>query len=107
MGRFFAEGDIEYLGRIDNQVKIRGHRIEPGEIESCILRFDQIKEVTVQTRETGSGSRQICAYYVAREIFDIHHLRSFLECILPDYMVPSHFIQIEKIPLNSNGKIEP
>lgn len=106
MGRFFSQGDIEYLGRIDNQVKIRGHRIELGEIESGILKFDRIKEVTVQTRETSSGSRQICAYLVAREQFEIQALRAFLESFLPEYMVPSHFVKIDKIPLTGNGKID-
>lgn len=106
MGRFFSQGDIEYLGRIDNQVKIRGHRIELGEIESGILKFDRIKEVTIQTRETSSGSRQICAYFVAREEFEIRALRTFLESFLPEYMVPSHFVKIDKIPLTGNGKID-
>lgn len=106
MGRFFSQGDIEYLGRIDNQVKIRGHRIELGEIESGILKFDPIKEVTVQVHETSSGHRHICAYFVAKEPFEIQTLRAFLESFLPNYMVPTFYLAIDKIPLTGNGKID-
>lgn len=106
LARYFSQGDIEYLGRIDNQVKIRGHRIELGEIESEIIRFDRVKEAVVLTRDSLAGNKQLCAYFVASADFAVGELRSFLEKSLPDYMVPSFFIRVDKIPLNANGKVD-
>jgi amino acid adenylation domain-containing protein len=106
LARYFAEGDIEYLGRIDNQVKIRGHRIELGEIESSLLKFGPIKEATVQTRDTAGGLKRLCAYFVPSADFDLEELRIYLARFLPDYMMPAYFIKMDKIPLNGNGKID-
>ncbi|HBP38288.1 MAG TPA: non-ribosomal peptide synthetase [Clostridiales bacterium] len=106
LGRYFAQGDIEYLGRIDNQVKIRGHRIELGEIESLMLRFGKIRQAVVLTRDLPNGGKQLCAYYVPRAPFDPDDLREYLSGKLPEYMIPSCFINIEQIPLSSNGKVD-
>jgi bacitracin synthase 3 len=105
LARFFALGDIEYLGRIDHQVKIRGHRIELGEIESVILGFGRIREVRVLTRDQEGGSKQLIAYFVASEAFELEELRAFLVRSLPDYMIPHYLVAIDNMPLNSNGKI--
>ena len=105
LARFFAQGDIEYLGRIDHQVKIRGHRIELGEIETAILNFGPIREVRVLTRDQENGNKQLIAYFVPSEPFELHDLRTALGRALPDYMVPPYLVAIDKMPLNSNGKI--
>ncbi len=105
LGRVLPSGDIEYLGRIDHQVKIRGFRIELGEIENALLRHENVKECIVIAKED-KGDKYLCAYVVCGKEFDKDELRSYLSAILPDYMVPSYYIVIEKLPLNSNGKID-
>ncbi|NCA99543.1 MAG: amino acid adenylation domain-containing protein [Clostridia bacterium] len=105
LGRFFPEGDIEYLGRIDHQVKIRGHRIELGEIESALLDHSRIRAARVLTTENGQGSKQLVAYFVPAQPITNHELRTFLTKSLPEYMIPTFFVALERIPLNSNGKI--
>ncbi len=111
LARWLPDGNIDFLGRIDHQVKIRGFRIEPGEIESQLANHPQINEAVVlvlEDPEAGGGSgKYICAYYVASgdEEVEITKLREYLEQRLPDYMVPSYFIPLEKIPLTPNGKV--
>ncbi len=105
LGRFFPEGDIEYLGRIDHQVKIRGHRIELGEIESAILETNRVKAVRVLTLENGQGNKQLVAYFVPAQPILGYELRAFLAKLLPDYMIPAFFVALDHIPLTSNGKI--
>ena len=106
LGRFFPEGDIEYLGRIDHQVKIRGHRIELGEIESAILEHNRIKSARVLTVENGQGNKQLIAYFVPAQPITLHELRAYLTKLLPEYMIPTFFVALDRIPLNSNGKID-
>ncbi len=106
LARLYALGDIEYLGRIDSQVKIRGHRIELGEVESTILRHDAVKEVTVLTRENQLGTRQLCAYYVPGGDIDPAGLKRYLSKCLPDYMIPSYLIPVDVMPLTGNGKVD-
>ena len=106
LARYYPQGDIEYLGRIDTQVKIRGHRIELGEVESGMLRFDRIAKATVLTLDAPGGSRRMCAYYVPRADFEVQELRVFLSRFLPDYMVPTYFVAVDHIPLNANGKVD-
>jgi len=105
LGRFFPEGDIEYLGRIDHQVKIRGHRIELGEIESAIIEHQRIKSARVLTQENGQGNKQLIAYFVPAQPITLHELRTYLAKLLPEYMIPTFFVALDRIPLNSNGKI--
>jgi amino acid adenylation domain-containing protein len=106
LARYFPQGDIEYLGRIDTQVKIRGHRIELGEIESGLLRFDRISKAAVVALETADGGRRLCAYLVPTASFETGELRTFLARFLPDYMVPALFVRLDDIPLNGNGKLD-
>ncbi|MCP4148756.1 MAG: amino acid adenylation domain-containing protein, partial [bacterium] len=105
--RWLPDGNIEYLGRIDHQVKIRGFRIELGEIEARLLAHPKIKEAVVIARESKKDDQFLCAYYVTegtpQQVADI---RAFLSQYLPDYMIPSFFINLERIPLTSNGKID-
>jgi fengycin family lipopeptide synthetase D len=105
-GRWLPDGNIEFLGRIDHQVKIRGFRIEPGEIENRLLQHPLINETVVLAKENLQGSRYLCAYIVAEDQVTTVALREHLAKNLPDYMIPSYFIQLEKIPVTPNGKID-
>jgi amino acid adenylation domain-containing protein len=104
--RFLADGNIEYLGRLDNQVKLRGFRIELGDVESAILQSEQVQAAVVALRDDGPIGKQIIAYVVpAASGSDSQSLRTFLKERLPDYMIPSHFVFLESLPLLSNGKV--
>jgi len=104
--RYLSDGSIEYLGRIDQQVKIRGFRIEPGEIEHALLTYGPIKQVSVQALDAPSGGKQLVAYCVSAEDLNQRALKAFLATCLPDYMIPSVFVTLEKLPLNANGKLD-
>jgi len=110
LGRWLADGTIEFLGRLDYQVKIRGFRIELGEIENCLVRHSLVKEAVVTDREDAEGNKYLCAYILGTDAFkkdsDIETLKGYLSQILPDYMVPAHFVVLEQFPLTSNGKID-
>jgi len=106
LAKWLPDGTMEYLGRKDFQVKIRGYRIECGEIETQLLNHPTVREVVVLPRETNEGSKYLCAYIVGDEDTDITVIRKHLEKQLPDYMVPSYFMLIERIPLTSNGKVD-
>jgi thioesterase domain-containing protein len=113
VARWRPDGDIEYLGRADNQVKIRGHRIELGEIESALARHPAVKEAVVLEKPDASGEKQLVAYAIPKtengkpmDKIDAALLRSFLREKLPDYMIPTAFVQLESLPLNANGKLD-
>jgi len=106
LGRWFPEGVIEFLGRKDYQVKIRGYRIELEEIERHIISYKGVKEVVVVDKKDDQDGKYLCAYITAHKKVDIMLLKENLEKHLPEYMVPAFFIQLEKIPLTSNGKID-
>ncbi len=105
LARFLPNGEMEYLGRIDQQVKIRGHRIELGEVEHVILKFAHIREVLVIASEENSN-KCICAYFVADSVIAASDIREFMKNELPDYMIPAYFIQLDKIPRTINGKAD-
>ncbi|NOQ26058.1 MAG: amino acid adenylation domain-containing protein [Bacteroidales bacterium] len=104
LARWLPDGDIEFLGRIDHQVKIRGFRIELGEIENVLLKHESIKESVVLAIQE-NGDKYLCAYLVTNENFNQEDIRSYLSSSLPDYMIPSYFVELDKIPLTSNGKV--
>ncbi|SDY51636.1 non-ribosomal peptide synthetase [Lachnobacterium bovis] len=106
-GRYIENG-LEYLGRIDQQVKIRGHRIELGEIKNCILKHSKIEDGVVIVHSDLDDNKSIVAYYQLKNGLNLeaHELREFVEEQLPAYMMPAHFIEIDKIPLNINGKVD-
>ncbi len=109
IGKWRSDGTIDFFGRSDHQVKIRGYRIELEEIENRMRHFDKIKEAVAVTRNDTSGNPFICAYYILKdtaEKVDNSILREFLAGELPEYMIPSYFIQIESIPLTPNKKID-
>lgn len=101
-----SNGDMEYLGRIDHQVKIRGFRIELGEIETHLLNHKLVTEVFVALIEDSKGSKHLCAYFVSGQNVKPSELRDYLTEKIPQYMVPSYFIQIPKMPVTVNGKID-
>ncbi|MFC2146129.1 amino acid adenylation domain-containing protein, partial [Acidobacteriota bacterium] len=106
LARWYYDGNIEYLGRIDFQVKVRGFRIELGEIESQLLNIENIQEAVVLAKEDNKGEKYLCSYFVASETLDVSSIRSTLSKSMPDYMVPSYFVQIETIPLTPTGKLD-
>ena len=106
LAKWLSDGSIEFLDRIDTQVKLRGFRIELGEIESRLLEYEGIKEAVVLAREDKKGNKYLCAYFTAQKDIDLSSLREYLLEKLPVYMVPSDFMRLEVMPLNSNGKIE-
>ena len=108
LARYLPNGDIEYLGRIDNQVKVRGFRIELGEIEAVISQYPVVRETVVVVREDSVDSQRIVAYVVPHkeQTLAIAELRNFLESKLPNYMVPTAFVPLEALPLTPNGKVD-
>jgi tyrocidine synthetase-3 len=116
LARWLSDGNIEFLGRIDHQVKVRGFRIELGEIEHCLLTHEEIKDAAVLAREKEDGSHYLCAYFVPgnshdgsiehAHAFTVSELREYLLQQLPDYMIPSYFVQLDRMPLTTNGKID-
>lgn len=103
--KWLPNGHIEYLARVDNQLKIRGYRIEPSEIEAKILSFSKVKETAVIDFTDKTGEKNLCAYYVQKQPFDIMELREYLSRHLPDYMIPACFIILDTLPLTMNGKL--
>ncbi|EPR12948.1 non-ribosomal peptide synthetase [Ruminiclostridium papyrosolvens] len=106
LARMLPDGEMEYIGRIDHQVKIRGHRIELGEIESKLLKHPGIKEAIALVVEDSENNKNICAYYMGNKDLTAANLREYLATELPGYMIPSYFIGMEKFPLTQNGKID-
>jgi amino acid adenylation domain-containing protein/non-ribosomal peptide synthase protein (TIGR01720 family) len=106
--RWDSEGHLEYVGRIDDQVKIRGYRIELGEIISALLADERVAEAVVVARQEPSGHKRLVAYVVpaAGAELDSVVLRGVLAERLPDYMLPSAYLLLERMPLNPNGKLD-
>lgn len=106
--RYLADGSIEYLGRIDFQVKIRGLWVELGEIEARLAELDAVKKCIVVLREDRPGDQRLVAYYVLKPGLEasLSVWRKYLRSKLPDYMVPQHFVGLEAIPLMPNGKVD-
>jgi amino acid adenylation domain-containing protein len=108
LARYLPSGDIEYIGRIDNQVKVRGFRIELGEIEAIISQHPGVREAVVTVHSSQADSQRIVAYVVPQkeQAPTISQLRGFVEAKLPSYMVPSAFVTLEALPLTPNGKVD-
>lgn len=107
LARFLPDGNIDFLGRADYQVKLRGHRIEPGEIEAILEQCKGVRQAVVVVREDREGDKRLIAYLVgATEAESASTLRSVLASKLPDYMIPSAFVFLSELPLTDNGKID-
>ena len=106
--RWLENGDIEFVGRVDQQIKIRGYRVEPSDVESSLKKHERVREAFVMAREFGPGDKRLVAY-LGLDVATaptVSELRGFLAAKLPEYMIPSAFVLLEKLPLNANGKVD-
>lgn len=107
IGRYRPDGVIDFLGRVDGQVKVRGYRVEPGEIESAILRTQAVVNTVVVAQQSGAGHKRLVAYCVpATPPLDGAALREELRKELPEYMVPSVLVDVDRLPRLPNGKLD-
>ncbi|MCX6581868.1 MAG: amino acid adenylation domain-containing protein, partial [Candidatus Aminicenantes bacterium] len=106
LARWFEDGNMEFLGRKDHQVKIRGYRIELGEIESRLLEHEEINEAVVLIKGGNRDDKYLAAYFTAVREFEQEELKTFLLKELPEYMTPRCFVQMEKMPVSANGKLD-
>ena len=106
LARWLPDGNMEYLGRIDFQVKIRGNRVELGEIANNLMEYEKIRETVVTAKETEDDNKVLCAYYTGAEDIIATELRKYLADRLPSYMIPAHFISLEEMPHTTSGKID-
>lgn len=109
LGRWLHNGTIDYLGRNDQQVKIRGFRVEPAEIEAQLRRDARVRDAVVIAREDAFDDKQLVAYVVPSTPSDaltVEAMRAHLKTVLPEYMMPSAFVVLERLPLTANGKVE-
>jgi|GEM_PF-508008 len=108
LGRYQPDGNIEFVGRIDHQVKVNGFRIELGEIETVLSQHPAVAETVILAREEQQGNKRLVAYVVPKEESALitTELREFLQEKLPDYMVPSVFVRLKALPLTPNGKVD-
>ncbi|HEX3155300.1 MAG TPA: amino acid adenylation domain-containing protein [Candidatus Angelobacter sp.] len=109
--RFLRDGNLDFLGRVDDQVKLRGYRIELGEIERVLESYRGVKTAVVVAREDENGEKRLAAYYTTEmqdgvAQIDAESLRAHLESKLPEYMVPGAYVKMEKLPLGPSGKID-
>ncbi|MGD1053499.1 MAG: amino acid adenylation domain-containing protein [Candidatus Dormibacteria bacterium] len=104
--RLLPDGDLEFLGRLDDQVKIRGYRVEPGEVTAVLSGHPAVKAAAVVPRDDIGGHRRLVAYVTATYAVDPERLRRYLRHRLPEYMVPSAFVVLDRLPQNLHGKLD-
>ncbi|MEW6732939.1 MAG: amino acid adenylation domain-containing protein, partial [Acidobacteriota bacterium] len=106
LGRWLPDGSIEFIGRKDFQVKIRGQRVEIAEIEVCLAGFPAVVETAVIARENHRGEKELVAYFTTRSECCLSELRRYLREKLPDFMIPTQYVQLDSLPLTPSGKID-
>ncbi len=106
LGRYWSNGNLEYTGRVDQQVKVRGFRIELGEIESALVQHPSIRDAVVVAREDTPGDKRLVAYLITDKPLDVTQWRAWLLRKLPEYMVPAAFVSLQEFPRTPNGKVD-
>jgi amino acid adenylation domain-containing protein len=108
LARYLADGNIEFIGRIDNQIKIRGNRVELEEIEAVVCQHPEVVQAVVIAREDTRADKRLVAYIVSnqQQVPSSNELRDFLKAQLPNYMIPSAFVILDALPLTPNGKVD-
>jgi amino acid adenylation domain-containing protein len=107
ISRWTAEYEIDFLGRRDEQVKIRGYRIEPGEIEAALMSHDQVADAVVMARDEGASEKRLIGYIVGKGgELNRRQIKDYLSQKLPDYMLPSELVILDRMPLTANGKVD-
>ncbi len=106
VGKYQSDGKVEYIGRADNQVKVRGYRIELGEIEAVLSQHKQVRSCVVVARQEREAEKRLVCYYTSEGEVRREELREHLGRKLPEYMVPGMFIEMEQMPLTTNGKVD-
>ena len=104
--RWRSDGALEFVGRADFQVKVRGFRVELGEIEARLREHAAVRETVVIAREEGPEEKRLVAYWVGEETFGAEALRAHLSAGLPAYMVPAAYVRLDALPLTSTGKVD-
>ena len=104
--RWRPDGQLDFIGRVDQQVKVRGYRIELGEIEAILGQHPQVQACAVDARGDAGGALRLIGYVVVRGAAELADLRVYLKERLPEYMVPAVFVTIAALPLTPNGKID-
>jgi len=108
VARYLLNRDLEYLGRADQQVQIRGFRVEPGEIEAVLTEHNAVGQTVVIVREDQAGDQRLVAYFVSasHDAVTVIELRKHLRTKLPEYMIPQHFVELDALPLTPSGKVD-
>ncbi|MCG7218230.1 non-ribosomal peptide synthetase, partial [Paenibacillus mucilaginosus] len=106
LARWLPDGKLEYLGRIDQQIKLRGYRIEPGEIEARLLEIGGVQEAAVVLHRDTQENADLCAYVVCSELTDAEGIRRDLQRTLPPYMVPAYIMKLDRLPVTASGKLD-
>jgi amino acid adenylation domain-containing protein len=104
--RYRADGSIEFLGRMDHQVKVRGFRLEPGELAVVLLQHPALRDAAVVTDRDGRGDTMLVAYVVPAASIDVVELKAFLRERVPEFMMPAAIVSVASLPLNANGKLD-
>ena len=104
--RYLPDANLEFLGRRDQQVKVRGFRVELGEVEAALRGYPDVREAVATVREDTPGDKRLVAYVVTDKPPSVSEWRHFLQARLPDYMVPSAFVALAALPLTANGKVD-
>jgi acyl carrier protein len=104
--RYLGSGELEFVGRADHQVKLRGYRIEPGEVEAALLEYAGVREALVVVREDRAGERRLVGYVIGEGELSQSELRAHLAAKLPEQMIPAAFVKLASWPLTSQGKVD-
>jgi amino acid adenylation domain-containing protein len=106
LAKMLINGEMEYLGRIDHQIQLRGFRVELGEVESALTKVVGISDSAVIDKDDASGGKYLIAYYVSEKEIPVSDIRAMLGEFLPDYMIPTRFMHLDALPLTPNGKVD-